>query len=160
MVFLPPPHLASASRPSYAEAYADILATHRRFPLISAASVAILVAPDVDALCAARMLVGLFEQDDVTHTVIPVSGIAELELMRETLMTSNEVRLSPPGVVWRACLLTGCTYLASYAHIIEYRRYPGFAFGRVVWRLSKQVARAYYRFESTMELVEFVCGRR
>lgn len=93
MVFLPPPHLASASRPSYAEAYADILATHRRFPLVSAASVTILVAPDVDALCAARMLAGLFQQDDVTHNVIPVSGIAELEQMRETLMTSNEARL-------------------------------------------------------------------
>lgn len=92
MVFIPPPHLASASRPSYAEAYAEILATHRRFPLVSAASVTILVAPDVDALCAARMLAGLFQQDDVTHKVIPVSGIAELEQMRESFLTSNEVR--------------------------------------------------------------------
>ncbi|KAI0341751.1 CDC45-like protein [Trametopsis cervina] len=85
MVYLPPPHLASAARPSYGEAYANILATHRRSPLTSAASVIILVAPDVDALCAARMLADLLKQDDVMYRVIPVAGHAQLESIRDEL---------------------------------------------------------------------------
>ncbi|KAH9857037.1 CDC45-like protein [Lenzites betulinus] len=85
MVWLPPPQLASASRPSYGEAYAKILATHRRAPLTSASSVIILAAPDVDALCASKMLADLFKQDDVMHRLIPVSGHAELERVREEL---------------------------------------------------------------------------
>lgn len=91
MVFLSPPHLASASRPTYAEAYNNILTTHRRSPLTSASSVIILVAPDVDALCAARMLADLFKQDDVMHRIIPVSGLAELERMRDELATYAEL---------------------------------------------------------------------
>ncbi|THG99216.1 hypothetical protein EW026_g3104 [Hermanssonia centrifuga] len=87
MVYLPPPHLASASRPSYAEFYANILAAHRRSPLTSASSVIMLVAPDVDALCAAHMLADLLKQDDVMHRLIPVSGHAELERMRDELAT-------------------------------------------------------------------------
>jgi cell division control protein 45 len=91
MVYLPPPHLASASRPSYAEAYTTILATHRRSPLTSASSIIMLVAPDVDAICAARMLADLFKQDDVMHRIVPVSGIAELERVRDDLLTYTEV---------------------------------------------------------------------
>jgi cell division control protein 45 len=94
MVYLPPPHVAAQSRPSYAQAYANILTAHRRSPLTSASSVIILVAPDVDALCAARMLADLFKQDDVMHRVIPVSGIAELERMRDELMTYTEVHFA------------------------------------------------------------------
>jgi len=92
MVFLPPPHLASASRPAYAEAYANILAAHRRSPLTSASSVIILVAPDVDALCAAKMLAELLKQDDVMHRIIPVSGLVDLERMKDELVTYVEVR--------------------------------------------------------------------
>lgn len=91
MVFLAPPHLASASKPSYAQAYADILAAHRRSPLTSASSVILLVAPDVDALCAAKMLAEFFMQDDIMHRIIPVSGIAELENMKDELATYTEV---------------------------------------------------------------------
>jgi cell division control protein 45 len=94
MVYLPPPHLASASRPSYGEAYTNILAAHRRSPLTSASSVILLVAPDVDALCAARMLAELLQQDDVMHRIIPVSGVAELESMKDELATYTEVRTS------------------------------------------------------------------
>lgn len=92
MVYLPPPHLVSNSRPSYAEAYAKILASHRRSPTTSASSVIILVATDVDALCASRMLGDLFKQDDVMHRVIPVSGHAELERLRDELVSSTDVR--------------------------------------------------------------------
>jgi len=91
MVYLAPPHLASASKPSYAEAYANILATHRRSPLTSASSVILLVAPDVDAICAAKMLAEILMQDDIMHRIIPVSGIAELENMKYELATYNEV---------------------------------------------------------------------
>ena len=93
MVYLPPPQLASAARPSYAEAYSNILTVHRRSPLTSASSVIVLVAPDVDALCAARMLADLFKQDDVMYRLIPVSGHAELERMRDELATYSDVRL-------------------------------------------------------------------
>ena len=96
MVYLPPPPLASASRPSYGEAYAKILTAHRRLPMTSASSVIMLVAPDVDALCAARMLADLFKQDDVMHRIVPVSGIAELERMRDELMSYAEVSYSFP----------------------------------------------------------------
>jgi cell division control protein 45 len=95
MVYLSPPHIASPSRQSYAEAYNRILAAHRRSPLTSASSVIVLVAPDVDALCAARMLVDLLKQDDVMHRIVPVSGVAELERMRDELVSYSEVRRRP-----------------------------------------------------------------
>ncbi|TFY59472.1 hypothetical protein EVJ58_g5762 [Rhodofomes roseus] len=91
MVYLPPPHLASETRPSYGETYARILATHRRSPTTSASSVIILVAPDVDALCAAQMLAELFKQDDVMYRIIPVSGHAELEHMKDELATYSDL---------------------------------------------------------------------
>jgi cell division control protein 45 len=88
MVYLLPPQLG---KPSYAEAYAKILATFRSSPLTSASSVLILVAPDADALCAARMLSDLFNQDDVIHRIRPVSGFDELERIRDELMNYSEV---------------------------------------------------------------------
>ena len=94
MVFLPPPHLALGTRPSYGEAYANILARNRRSPLTSAASVIMLVAPDVDALCAARMLAELLKQDDVMYRVIPVAGIAQLESQRDELAQYQDVRIT------------------------------------------------------------------
>lgn len=111
MVYLPPPHLASAHRPSYAEAYNRILATHRRSPLTSASSVIILVAPDVDALCAARMLADLLHQDDVMHRLIPVSGIADLEKKRDELLSYNEVGVVTPLQINITCIT------AAYANI-------------------------------------------
>lgn len=50
-----------------------------------------LVAPDVDALCAARMLATLLKQDDVEYRIIPVSGRIELEKVAEELRSSPEV---------------------------------------------------------------------
>lgn len=128
MVFLPPPHLASASRPSYAEAYGNIVTSHRRSPLTSASSVILLVAPDVDALCAARMLADLFRQDDIMHRIVPVSGIDELERMKDELAESTEVR---------ANLHFGSRYLsihpAAYSHPLEYGCYIGSTIFGVVW---------------------------
>jgi len=93
MVYIPPPQLAAPNRASYGQAYADILSTHRRSPLTSASSVVVLVAPDVDALCAARMLADLFKQDDIVYRLRPVAGIIELERVRDELMSTPEVLL-------------------------------------------------------------------
>jgi cell division control protein 45 len=93
MVYLPPPHLAEPGRPSYAEAYAKILAAFRSSPLTSASSVLVLVAPDTDAVCAARMLSDLFNQDDIIHRIRPVSGFDELERIRDDLIGYTEVVL-------------------------------------------------------------------
>lgn len=95
MVYLPPPHLASETRPSYGEAYAKILATHRRSPATSASSVIILVSPDVDALCAAQMLAELFKQDDVMYRIVPISSHTEFENMKDELATYADVRNVP-----------------------------------------------------------------
>lgn len=89
-MLLPPPH-PSIKRESYGEAYQSIIAKHRRSPMTSASSVVILVAPDVDALCASRMFAELLKQDDVLHRIIPVSGLAELERMKNELLTYIEV---------------------------------------------------------------------
>jgi cell division control protein 45 len=129
MVFIPPPHLASASRPSYAEAYNDILAAHRRSPLSAASSVIILVAPDVDALCAAKMFAELFKQDDVMHRIIPLSGIADLERMRDELITYSEVHHASPIIR----LGPDSAPSASHPHSLKYRLYPRLAFVGVVW---------------------------
>lgn len=91
MVYIPPPQIAGGAQPSYAEAYSKILAAFRSSPLTSASSVILLVAPDVDALCAARMLSDLFNQDDVIHRTIPISGFSELESVREELLKYAEV---------------------------------------------------------------------
>ncbi|KIM65142.1 hypothetical protein SCLCIDRAFT_15082 [Scleroderma citrinum Foug A] len=127
MVYLAPPHLASASKPSYAEAYANILATQRRSPLTSASSVILLVAPDVDAICAAKMLAELLMQDDIMHRIIPVSGIAELENMKYELATYNELHtlvlinmgaiLDLPSPIWFGEFSAGLT-----VHVIDSTR--------------------------------------
>ena len=41
--------------------------------------VLLLAYPDVDALCACKILQALFKADDVQHTVVAVSGRTELQ---------------------------------------------------------------------------------
>ena len=63
----------------------------------------LLVAPEVDALCAARMFSVLFKQDDVTYRIIPVSGYPGLEDIRSELMSSQEVsRICSSSLILRA----------------------------------------------------------
>ncbi|PPR08067.1 hypothetical protein CVT24_010528 [Panaeolus cyanescens] len=90
MGFIPPPQLAR-DRPSYLETYNKIISTHRRSPLTSASSVILLVAPNVDALCASRMLATLFKHDDVAYRIIPVSGQGELEVLATDLKSYTEL---------------------------------------------------------------------
>ncbi|KAF9532308.1 CDC45 family [Crepidotus variabilis] len=73
MVWILPPS-DTEERDSYGAMYQRILSTHRRASLVSASSVVMLVATNVDALCASRMLVTLFKHDDIGYTLIPVSG--------------------------------------------------------------------------------------
>lgn len=91
MVYAAPPHLAGPSTTTYADAYSGILAAHRRSPLTAAASVILLVAADVDALCAARMLSSLLRQDDIMYKIWPISGLAHLANVKDELRTYTDV---------------------------------------------------------------------
>jgi cell division control protein 45 len=95
MVYLPPPHLAG-NRPSYLEAYKNILTSHRRSPMSSASSVIMLVAPNVDALCASQMFARLFKLDDVMYHIIPVSGLNEFEERTNELRQNTAVGIFQP----------------------------------------------------------------
>ena len=46
---------------------------------VSLQHVLLLAYPDVDALCACKILQTLFKADDVQHTLIPVAGKSELQ---------------------------------------------------------------------------------
>jgi cell division control protein 45 len=83
---------SSAEKKTYDGAYRSILAARRRRPASRPASVVLLVSPDVDALCAARMLSSLFKQDDVPYRIIPVSGYPGLEEIRNELRRHDEVQ--------------------------------------------------------------------
>lgn len=83
---------SSAERKTYDGAYLSILAARRRRSASRTASVVLLVSPDVDALCAARMLSSLFKHDDVPYRIIPVSGYPALEDVRAELRRRDEVR--------------------------------------------------------------------
>lgn len=45
----------------------------------------LLVAPDVDALCAARQLAILFKQDEVVVRIHPIAGYRALDEIREEM---------------------------------------------------------------------------
>ncbi|KZT42017.1 cell division control protein 45 [Sistotremastrum suecicum HHB10207 ss-3] len=125
-MLLPPPN-PSIKRDSYGEAYQSIIAKHRRSPMTSASSVVILVAPDVDALCASRMFAELLKQDDVLHRIIPVSGLADLERMKNELLTYTELHtlillnmgsiLDLPSNDWFGCFEENLTL-----HVIDSNR--------------------------------------
>ena len=57
----------------------------------SSATVLILVAPDVDALCAARILTTLLNGDCIGYRVLPVSGWARLAEINTDLVKDNDV---------------------------------------------------------------------
>ena len=94
-MYIVPPHLKSATNPvSYQDAYNDILQQHRRTPQTSASSIMIIVAPDVDALCAARMLETLLRQDNITHRIRPVAGLTALVDVKGELLDYHDVSKS------------------------------------------------------------------
>lgn len=80
----PPSDPFYSSRSSdYSQAYLSILRASRSKSIGStsssaSAAVLILVAPDVDALCAARLFAKLLREDDVPYRVVPVDGYRTL----------------------------------------------------------------------------------
>lgn len=77
---------SSSSQLTYLDAYRSIVRRSRSSPSSSASRVVILAsAVDADAVLASRVLVSLLRQDDVPHTVVPVTGYAELARKRRQL---------------------------------------------------------------------------
>ena len=78
-------------RCKYRRAYEAILASARLSSSSSSGtvSVLILVAPDVDALCACRILVKMLSHDHVGHNVVPVSGWNELARVNREMVDGN-----------------------------------------------------------------------
>jgi hypothetical protein len=149
-MFLGPPNPALRNK-SYDEAYSRILAQHRRSPMTSASSVIVFVAPDVDALCASKMLADLLKQDDILHRIIPVSGIAELERWRDDLYEYKEVCL------WmRASCFAHWGSLATYFGSSQHGGHPRSTLGGLVRELSFRFDGPYYRFESPSEFIHSV----
>nr|CDI55711.1 TSD2 protein, required for DNA replication [Melanopsichium pennsylvanicum 4] len=61
----------------YASAYSRIRSSARSSPP-GVSSVLILSSPDVDSVCATRILTSLFLQDDISHRIVPVQGYRSL----------------------------------------------------------------------------------
>lgn len=76
-VHIDPDRIPSSSKHDYASAYARIRSAARAAgPGVS--SVLILSSPDVDAVCATRILTSLLLQDDIAHRIVPVEGYRSL----------------------------------------------------------------------------------
>lgn len=78
-------------RRRYRRAYEGIVAAARESSSSSSGtvSVLVLVAPDVDALCAARILVKMLAHDHIGHNVVPVSGWNELARVNREMVDGN-----------------------------------------------------------------------
>jgi hypothetical protein len=150
MVVLNPPHPQQRHR-SYHDAYNGILAKHRSLPTTSASSVIILVALDVDALCAGRMLSELLKQDDVLHRLIPVSGMYELEQYREELRSYKEVRASLTTRIF----ISLCSP-APHANSPQHGSHSRSAIRRMVWRIWGGHCGPCHRLKQATESVDLV----
>eukprot|EP01134_Creolimax_fragrantissima_P007045 CFRG7045T1 len=62
----------------------DALASH------PAASILILAAPDVDAVCACRLLTILLRADYIPYEILPVAGYDDIAQAKEDLVNSND----------------------------------------------------------------------
>ncbi|CBQ69633.1 probable TSD2 protein, required for DNA replication [Sporisorium reilianum SRZ2] len=83
-VHIDPERIASSSKHDYASAYARIRSAARAAgPGVS--SVLVLSSPDVDAVCATRILTSLLLQDDIPHRIVPVEGYRSLLSTLETV---------------------------------------------------------------------------
>ncbi|CDS01530.1 probable TSD2 protein, required for DNA replication [Sporisorium scitamineum] len=76
-VHIDPDRIPSSSKHDYASAYSRIRSAARAAgPGVS--SVLILSSPDVDSVCATRILTSLLLQDDIPHRIVPVEGYRSL----------------------------------------------------------------------------------
>lgn len=91
-VVLPPSSSLPPSTLTYTHAYSSILRRSRSLSShsTSASKVVIFAAVDVDALLASKILINLFKQDDVPHTLIPITGYDELQRRKDQLFGTGE----------------------------------------------------------------------
>lgn len=73
-------------RNQFASAYTKI----RQSSLSGTCAVLILVALDVDALCASKMLASLLKSDFVPYQIRPIAGWSDLEKVNTNLVHDNE----------------------------------------------------------------------
>lgn len=106
MVIVVPP--AGRAQRTYATEYKSIVARYVRSPAKSASSIVIISAPDVDALCATRILASILRNEGVLYRVTPIAGYPELTAYREELLKSPEV--SPTR---RLCFLANMILAAN-----------------------------------------------
>lgn len=100
-------HLPSSSSalPSnakdYSHAYHHILRSARRHAArgsAAAGAVLILVATDVDAICAARTLARLLIDDEIMYRIAPVDGYTTLQrILQEDVADNEDVSVSGTG---------------------------------------------------------------
>lgn len=72
-----PSSSTTSHKHDYASAYTRIRSAARAAGT-GVSSVLILASPDVDSVCATRILTGLFLQDDIPHRIVPVEGYRSL----------------------------------------------------------------------------------
>ena len=75
-------------RLTYNYVYDDILRSRRTSP---DSSVVLLVPPQPDALCAAKILSTLFQREDIRLNIIPVAGYPSLNEEKRTLLDAVDV---------------------------------------------------------------------
>ncbi|KAG8769787.1 hypothetical protein FRC12_004741 [Ceratobasidium sp. 428] len=90
MVVVVPP--SGRAQRTYATEYKAIVGRYVRSPAKSASSIVIISAPDVDALCATRILTSMFRNEGVLYRVTPISGYPDLTEYREELLKSPELQ--------------------------------------------------------------------
>ncbi|SAM85275.1 probable TSD2 protein, required for DNA replication [Ustilago bromivora] len=76
-VHIDPDRTPSSFNHDYASAYSRIRSAARTAGT-GVSSVLILSSPDVDSVCATRILTWLFLQDDIPHRIVPVEGYRSL----------------------------------------------------------------------------------
>ncbi|SPO41705.1 related to Protein TSD2 [Pseudozyma flocculosa] len=88
------PHAGPSSRrQDYTHAYQRIRTSSRTSASSSSSSVLVLVSPDVDAICATRILTALLTEDDIPHRIIPVEGYRGLlRVLREDVEANPDLR--------------------------------------------------------------------
>lgn len=81
----------------------------------AATAVLLLVAADVDALCAARTLARLLTDDDVPFRIVPVEGYANLQQVLEQHVVAND-SLRTVVFINLGSVLSLSTYFRSPSH--------------------------------------------
>jgi hypothetical protein len=150
MVIVVPP-IGKAQR-TYATEYKAIVARYVRSPAKSASSIVIVSSPDVDALCATRILTSMFRNEGVLYRVTPISGYPDLTEYREELLKSPEVR----STLW-GCLPANMS-LATNSHPGQYWCHSRTFVRRMVRGIPARCDHTRHRLYTAPKLVESLCS--